>query len=214
MVYEETPLFEETLREIMLDKLDPGRVASIFEDIKSGQIQVEIVRSNEVSPFASPVLLHEGFSDIISAESPMMEIMSILRRRLMAKRMKLVCMNCLASRKLKVEEAEDLPRCWQCGSKVLAAIRVGDVQTEEALRRRNEGGRLSPAQRELAEKARLSADLVSEYGKRAIMTMAARGIGPQTAARVLSKLHASEDDLLRDIFSQEKLYVRTRRFWD
>jgi len=214
MVYEETPLFEETLREIMLDKLDPGRVASIFEDIKSGQIQVEIVRSNEVSPFASPVLLHEGFSDIISAESPMMEIMSILRRRLMAKRMKLVCMNCLASRKLKVEEAEDLPRCWQCGSKVLAAIRVGDVQTEEALRRRNEGGRLSPAQKELAEKARLSADLVSEYGKRAIMTMAARGIGPQTAARVLSKLHASEDDLLRDIFSQEKLYVRTRRFWD
>ena len=46
------------------------------------------------------------------------------------------------------------------------------------------------------------------------MTLAARGIGPQTAARVLSRLHETEDDLLRDIFSQEKLYVRTRRFWD
>ena len=60
----------------------------------------------------------------------------------------------------------------------------------------------------------VTADLVAEYGKRAVMTLAARGIGPQTAARVLSKLHQSEDDLLRDIFSQEKLYVRTRRFWD
>jgi len=46
------------------------------------------------------------------------------------------------------------------------------------------------------------------------MTMAARGIGPQTAARILQKMHESEEDLLRDVFSQEKLYARTRRFWD
>ncbi len=214
LVYEDTPLFDEAFNEIMLEKLDPATVASIFEDIRAGRIKVEIVRSNEVSPFASPALLQDGFSDIISAESPVMEIMSILRNRLMAKRMKLVCMNCLASRKLRVEEADDRPRCLSCGSRVLAALRAGDVQTEEALRRRSQGGRLSRAQKELADRARLSADLVSEYGKWAMMTMAARGIGPQTAARVLSKLHRSEEDLLRDIFSQEKLYVRTRRFWD
>ena len=214
MAFEGTPLYDEALREIMLDKLDPVRASTILDDIKSGRIQNEVIRTNEVSPFSSAVLERQGFSDIISPESPMMEIMSILKRRLMGKRAKLLCMNCLASIKLKVEEVDDVPKCWRCGSKVLAALRPGDNQTEEALQRKEKYGRLTGAQKDLAERARLSADLVSEYGKRAVMTMAARGIGPQTAARVLSKLQPSEDELLRDIFSQEKLYVRTRRFWD
>ncbi len=213
MTFEDTPIYKETLNEIMLEKLDAERVSAIFDKIKSGAIETEILRSNEVSPFAAPVLLREGFSDIISPESPLMEIMSILKRRLMAKRLKLLCMNCLASTKLKVEEVDETPRCWKCGSKVLAALRPADGQTEEALGRKDRG-RLTPTQKDLVEKARLSADLVSEYGRRAVMTMAARGIGPQTAARILSRLHRSEDDLLRDIFSQEKLYVQTRRFWD
>jgi ATP-dependent Lhr-like helicase len=214
MVFEGTPLYDEALREIMLEKLDAERTAKIFEEIRSGRIETETVQTNKVSPFASAVLEREGFSDIISPESPMMEIMSILRRRLMAKRMKLLCMNCHSSIKTKVEEVEEAPVCWNCGSKVLAALRPADNQTEEALRKRERTSRLTASEKDLAEKARLSADLVSEYGRRAVLTMAARGIGPQTAARVLSKLHGTEDDLLRDIFSQEKLYVRTRRFWD
>jgi ATP-dependent Lhr-like helicase len=109
---------------------------------------------------------------------------------------------------------DEHPVCWNCGSKVLASLRPADSQTQEALARREKGTRLSESQRDLVDKASLTADLVAEYGKRAVMTLAARGIGPQTAARILSKLHQSEDDLLRDIFSQEKLYVRTRRFWD
>jgi ATP-dependent Lhr-like helicase len=214
MVFEDTPLFEETLREIMLEKLDPAGTSQVFEDIKAGRVETVVVQMNEVSPFSMAVLKREGFSDIITPESPMMEIMSILKRRLMGKRMKLLCMNCLSSARMRVEEVEESPTCWNCGSRVLAALRPADTQTEEALRRREESKRLSASQRDLAEKASLSADLVSEYGRRAAMTLAARGIGPQTAARLLAKLHRSEDDLLRDIFSQEKLYVRTRRFWD
>jgi len=213
-VFEGTPLYEETLREIMLEKLDPGRASIVLDDIKSGRIDTETVATAKVTPFSAGVLEHEGFSDIISPESPMGEIMSILKRRLMGKRVKLLCMNCLSTTRLKVGEVDESPKCWKCGAKVLASLRPADNQTEEALRKSREGARVTPAQRELVEKARLSADLVSEYGRRAVMTMAARGIGPQTAARILSKLQPNEDDLLRDIFSQEKLYVRTRRFWD
>jgi len=97
---------------------------------------------------------------------------------------------------------------------VIATLRPGDKETEKALERRDSDTRLTSAQRDLVERASLSAGLVSEYGRKAAMTMAARGIGPQTAARILAKLHRSEDDLLRDILTQEKQYVRTRRFWD
>jgi ATP-dependent Lhr-like helicase len=214
MVFEDTPLFDETLREIMLDKLDPERAIGVLGDIKSGKIETEVVKTNEISPFSLPVLRRHGFSDIITPESPMMEIMTILKRRLMGKRVKLLCMNCFNQMKLKVEEVDERPVCWNCGSKVIASLRPADSQTQEALARREKGARLSDSQRDLVDKASLTADLVAEFGKRAVMTLAARGIGPQTAARILSKLHQSEDDLLRDIFSQEKLYIRTRRFWD
>jgi ATP-dependent Lhr-like helicase len=214
MVFEDTPLFDETLREIMLDKLDAGRAIEILGGIKSGKIETEVVKTNEISPFSLPALKRHGFSDIITPESPMMEIMIILKRRLMGKRVKLLCMNCFNQMKLKVEEVDEHPVCWSCGSKVLASLRPADSQTQMALARRERNVRLSDSQRDLVDKASLTADLVAEYGKRAVMTLAARGIGPQTAARILSKLHQTEDDLLRDIFSQEKLYVRTRRFWD
>ena len=214
MAFEETPLFDETLREIMLEKLDVERTREILGGIKSGRIRVEVVQTPKVSPIASSALGSEGFSDIIAPETPLMEIMAILKRRLMAKRVRILCMNCLNSWKARVEELDEHPQCPSCGSRFLASLRPGDTQTQDALTRQREGGRVTPSQKELIDRARLSAELVSEYGRRAIMTMAARGIGPQTAARILQKMHESEEDLLRDVFSQEKLYARTRRFWD
>ena len=214
MVYEGTPLYDETLNELMLDKLDAEGACRVLQSIKSGDLKYEIVKTDKVSPFSAPILKREGFSDVITPENPDKEIMAVLKRRLMKRRVKLLCMNCLSSVKRRIEEIEESPKCWKCGSKVIAALRPGDKETEKALERRDSDTRLTSAQRDLVERASLSAGLVSEYGRKAAMTMAARGIGPQTAARILAKLHRSEDDLLRDILTQEKQYVRTRRFWD
>jgi ATP-dependent Lhr-like helicase len=214
MVYEGTPLYDETLNELMLDKLNAEGACRVLQSIKSGDLKYEIVKTDKVSPFSAPILKREGFSDVITPENPDKEIMAVLKRRLMKRRVKLLCMNCLSSVKRRIEEIEESPKCWKCGSKVIAALRPGDKETEKALERRDSDTRLTSAQRDLVERASLSAGLVSEYGRRAAMTMAARGIGPQTAARILAKLHRSEDDLLRDILTQEKQYVRTRRFWD
>ncbi len=214
MVFEGTPLYDETLNELMRDKLDVERASEVLSKIKNGEIGYDIVTTNKVAPLSAPILKHEGFSDVISPESPTEEIMKILKRRLMKRRVKLLCLNCLSSVKRRVGEVEESPRCWNCGSKVIASLRPADKETEKALRKREKGLRLTKSEKDLVEKASLSADLVSEYGRKAAMTLAARGIGPQTAARTLSKLHPSENELLKDIFSQEKLYVRTRRFWD
>jgi ATP-dependent Lhr-like helicase len=44
--------------------------------------------------------------------------------------------------------------------------------------------------------------------------MAARGVGPHNAARIISKLREDEDDFYRDILEQERQYARTQSFWD
>ena len=67
-----------------------------------------------------------------------------------------------------------------------------------------------------------NASLVLSYGKPAILALVGRGIGPDTAARILSRyniaqLNKSEEvqiKFLRDILKAELTYARTRGFWD
>jgi ATP-dependent Lhr-like helicase len=67
-----------------------------------------------------------------------------------------------------------------------------------------------------------NASLVLSYGKAALMSLMGRGIGPDTAARILRRYNSTEleksDELhirfLRDILKAELNYARTRGFWD
>jgi hypothetical protein len=40
------------------------------------------------------------------------------------------------------------------------------------------------------------------------------GIGPQTAAQVLAKMHRREEDLFADLLGAKLKYIQTRPFWD
>ena len=74
----------------------------------------------------------------------------------------------------------------------------------------------TPTEEETKEIRRMfkNASLVREHGRQAMLTLAGRGIGPDTAARVLSSYYDTEDEFLRDILSAELNYARTKRFWD
>ena len=59
-----------------------------------------------------------------------------------------------------------------------------------------------------------SANLVMTNGKRAVLALAARGVGPENAAKILAMHHEEEDDFLAAILAAEVKYARTKRFWD
>ena len=52
------------------------------------------------------------------------------------------------------------------------------------------------------------------HGKKAAMVLVGRGVGPDTAARILARYHLEEAELLRDILAAEVSYARTKKFWD
>ena len=67
-----------------------------------------------------------------------------------------------------------------------------------------------------------NASLILSNGKFAVLALVARGVGPDTAARILGhyskfELEKSEEleiKFLRDILQAELVYARTRGFWD
>jgi len=46
------------------------------------------------------------------------------------------------------------------------------------------------------------------------MVIAGRGIGPESAGRILRKQLRDESDLVKAIIESEITYARTRQFWD
>ena len=62
--------------------------------------------------------------------------------------------------------------------------------------------------------ARRVADLVLSYGKKAIRALEVKGVGPETASRILGKMHAKEEDFFMDLLKAKIQYLRTREYWD
>tara|TARA_Y100000994_G_C15275007_1_gene268743 strand:- start:149 stop:391 length:243 start_codon:yes stop_codon:yes gene_type:complete len=65
-----------------------------------------------------------------------------------------------------------------------------------------------------AKKLNKSASLARSNGERAALVIAGRGIGPDTAGRILRKQLGDESELVKAIIEAEITYARTRRFWD
>ena len=59
-----------------------------------------------------------------------------------------------------------------------------------------------------------SSSLTNSYGLKAALVMAGRGVGPETAGRILRRQSRTEADLIRHIMNAEITFARTRRFWN
>lgn len=62
-----------------------------------------------------------------------------------------------------------------------------------------QGENLSKKELELLADLRRTADIIHSYGKRGVLALSVYGIGPQTALRILSKMHPDENELLKDL---------------
>jgi ATP-dependent Lhr-like helicase len=56
--------------------------------------------------------------------------------------------------------------------------------------------------------------LILSYGKKAIVALKVRGVGPETAFRILGKMHSREEEFYMDLLKVKIQYLRTREYWE
>jgi ATP-dependent Lhr-like helicase len=54
---------------------------------------------------------------------------------------------------------------------------------------------------------------VLSHGKKALTAFQVKGIGPETAFRILGKMHPNENDYYTDLLKAKIQYLRTRPYW-
>ncbi|MEM2094052.1 MAG: DEAD/DEAH box helicase [Candidatus Bathyarchaeia archaeon] len=211
-----TPVYKEALREIAVEKMDIKNTKQILRMIRAGQVEVVAVsRRSKYSPLALPILDFIAPQDVLRPVVPSKAIINAVKERLDSYETRLVCL--FQADYDAVRTIRRLPerlRCPNCGSTLIAATYKGDGRLIEIAKKKIKGTHLTPEEEKIWKTAWRSASLIQNYGKKALIAMAGRGIGPINAVRILRSYHRTEEDLYLNIIKAERNYLRTRMFWE
>ena len=217
--FDNTPVYRETIREAMMEKVDLDKAKQIMHDVKEGKIKVTTYISYEKpSPLAYYILSKFGdVTELIAPEKILVNNVDKLKMAIEARETTLLCMKCGEwSTHQKIKELREEPKCGKCGSGLLAPLYRSQDQAklQDALKRRKEGKELTPEELKEVSQARRKADLILSYGKEAVRALQVKGVGPETASRILGKMHPEEDKFYMDLLKAKIQFLRTREYWD
>ncbi|AGB30735.1 DEAD/H associated domain protein [Natrinema pellirubrum DSM 15624] len=205
---EDTPMYEEAIREVFHEDLDIERASAVLERLQSGDL--ELVTHRGHTPIGKGGR-SSGGKELLAPENADASVIETVRERLQNDRVILLCTHCTEWKvKTKVKRVADQPECPECGSTRIASLNPWADEMVQAVRAQEK----DEEQQRMTERAFRAASLVQSHGKQAVIAMAARGVGPHNAAQIINKLREDEAEFYRDILSKEREYARTQSFWD
>ncbi|MEW5936333.1 MAG: DEAD/DEAH box helicase [Candidatus Thermoplasmatota archaeon] len=203
--YSSTPLMREAVDKTLWDEMDVERTKEIVQKLKDGKIEI---CEQRLSPIGRIGL--EKRMELVSPTRPSKAILDALKLRLESMEVALLCLNCRRPRRTRISALDPKVRCAYCSSSMVAALPPFEKDKAKLLAKRV---RTAEEEKEMKILAK-SANLVRVHGKKAVMVLAGRGIGPTTAARILSRIYLNEGELLAKVLEAEINYAKTKRFWD
>jgi ATP-dependent Lhr-like helicase len=217
--FDNTPIYGETIREALMEKVDLDTAKQIMRDVKAEKIKVSTYVSYEKpTPLAYHILSKFGdVTELMAPEKLLVSNIDKLKMAIEAREVTLMCMKCGQwTTQQKIKQLPEEPVCGNCGSGLLAPLyRSQDVnQLKDALIRRREGKELSPEELKELSVARRKADLTLSYGKQAVRALQVKGVGAETASRILGKMHPDKEQFYMDLLKAKIHFLRTREYWD
>ena len=215
--FRNTPIYDETMREAMQEKADVETVRSIFSKIAEGALAVHTVFMQEnPTPLAYRVLnKFLEIPEMVAPESVKKENIGRMRVALQSEHVELLCMACgKVEPRIRVQDLAEQPSCSACRSGLVAVINKHRAASVSVAEKWFKDQPLTPEEQKILVRTRRMADLALSYGKKGVMALLVWGVGPQTAAQVLAKMHRREEDFFADLLKAKLKYIETRQFWD
>ncbi len=207
-VFERTPMYEEAVREIFHDKLDIARVREVLGRLQSGGVALIV---QPTSPIGEAGFM--GGRELMAPERADSSIIMALRSRIMNDHVILFCLNCKKWKANRiVNNVPQIPECPLCSSRLIAALKPWEEEEIKIVKKPDR--EKTEEERKRTERVYRNANLVLSHGKTAAIALASRGIGPETASRVIRKMREDEEEFYRDILIAERNYAKTKRFWE
>src|SRR5947199_76299 len=210
-------LYDETIREAQVERADFEGVKKIFKQIKEQNMEVKFFRSKDKpTPLAYHILYrHVDIPELIAPENVAADNMARLRISIEGRAIDLLCFECAnLATDITIAGLPDHPSCPKCDSKLLAPVFWSSGYVTSVLHKKRNKATLDENEQKALTRARRSADLVIAYGRRAVIAQSVYGIGPQTASRVLSKMHESDDEFYKDLLEAKLQFITTRPYWN
>jgi ATP-dependent Lhr-like helicase len=200
-----TPAYNEAVNMVLWEDLDIKNSELAISMIAEEKIRLELCG---ISPI--------GMEGIVRSKELMQPvradhtILMAMKKRLEDEILFASCLSCANQWRVRVADAPKRFVCARCGGFMIALLKNYERDGIKTFKL----GEHNEQEKKDALRVSRNANIVNEYGGRAAMVLAGRGIGADTASRILRSMHVDEDDFLRDIMNAEILYAKTKRFWD
>jgi len=200
--YKDTPVMDEALDKLFNERMDIDGTVDLLHAIQGGVVHVE-----ERSPGALG-LTPRSERDMQLPDWSNVEVRRRLESRLMNERVVLICLRCKTSTRFRVARFSTIDRsCGVCQATMRAVARegLGDELAKW----------VGSEEEKIRNRMMRNAEMVQHRGLDAILCLMARGVGEDTATRILRAYppESERDSLLKAIHEAEVQYARTRRFW-
>jgi len=212
-VMRSTPIYKETMRELLYDYFDVQTVMEFFSALNSGSMKVERYATESLSPISKTILNAAYYTrELMMPLLPKDEVLSSFTKYMLAKSMKMLCTYCGFMFSRHLSEISSLPviECPSCKSPMICRY---DDEYVMILKKRRDGKRLTRTEDKKLTEISKQASLFDSYGGKAAVALATYGVGPSAAARVLMMLRRHDRLFYLDLIEAQKQFIRTKKYW-
>ncbi|MCL5429941.1 MAG: DEAD/DEAH box helicase [Candidatus Marsarchaeota archaeon] len=209
----DSPIYHETLRELVENYFDINTLTHFVDAISRGKIKAGAVKAEKLSPISKIILDSAYYTrELIMPLLPSDAILESFSKALFSKNIKLLCTYCgfTFQRSISSIKDESAIECPSCTSPML--VRCTDAHKELVEARRSGKKKHKTLQSDINEMMK-EASLFQSYGGRAAVALSTYGVGPTNAARILMMLRRDEKLFLMDLIDAQKQFIKNKKYW-
>jgi ATP-dependent Lhr-like helicase len=203
-LFDGTIVEREAFRELFFSNMDVEGAKEIVRRLKNHEMET---RTSRLSVIGAQGLFSER--DMVTPPGEDQAIIESVKHRIAEQDVVLACMHCRKWKsRTKTGRVAEQPVCPVCGARLIAVLKPYEEPMFLALKKKT----LTTEEKEAEKRMMKNANMVLSSGRDAVIALSGRGVGPDSAARILATF-AKGDNFYREILKAERRFVQTHQYW-